>query len=228
MQAENSRIFSELWSAISTEVLDALIHKGSTAIFGKSYDAMKQEEHEDEKKAQKQFLRKDLNERLYEAQRIKQYGAVQPQIQSVQNQQANMLSTRGKEGNKIESKIGSETVGKDISSEVQPVINPQTSAQKPEEEKVDNYTYIPSSENIIPHPLKKGSIDTYTYIPSSENVIPKPAHQKENERKYIPSQAAADIQKTFDNSGLQEALDRAQRAEDNALKILAGNFDGMV
>ena len=89
-----------LWAGISTGVLDTLIHKGSTAIFGKSYDSMKKEEQDAEKKAQKQFLRKDLNERLYEAQKIKQYGAVQQQIQPVQNQQANMISTRGKNGGK--------------------------------------------------------------------------------------------------------------------------------
>ncbi len=213
-----------LWAGISTGVLDTLIHKGSTAIFGKSYDSMKKEEQDAEKKAQKQFLRKDLNERLYEAQKIKQYGAVQQQIQPVQNQQANMISTRGKN----EGKDGDKTECKNISSEVPPVINPQPLNQKQKEEKVDNYTYIPSSENIIPHPLKKDSIDTYTYIPSSENIISKSDKENKSEKKYIPSQTAANIQKSFDNSGLQAALERAQRAEENALKILAGNFDGMV
>ena len=33
--------------------------------------------------------------------------------------------------------------------------------------------------------------------------------------------------KTYDNSGLQPALDRAQKAEDKALRVLAGNFEGM-
>ena len=190
-----------LWTAISTGVLDALIHKGSTAIFGKSYDAMKQEEHDDEKKAQKKFLREDLNKRLYEAQRIKQYGAA-PQIQPVQTQNRAVVSR-----------------GKDQNSETIPVIRP--------EEKADNYTYIPSSENIIPYPVKNNSVDNYTYIPSSQNTINQTPDGRAKKR-YIPSQAAANIQKNFDNSGLQAVLDRAQKAEDNALKVLAGNFEGMV
>ena len=61
------------------------------------------------------------------------------------------------------------------------------------------------------------------YIPSSECTI-KP---EEKQKRYIPSQAAANIQKTFDNSGMQAVLDRSQRAEENALRVLAGNFEGM-
>ena len=97
----------------------------------------------------------------------------------------------------------------------------------PEDEKVDNYTYIPSSKNIIPHKAKNNGVDTYTYIPSSDCKIPNDAKTDEKQRRYIPSQAAANIQKNFDNSGLQSALDRAQKAEDKALRVLAGNFDGM-
>lgn len=91
---------------------------------------------------------------------------------------------------------------------------------------VDNYTYIPSQDSTIPHPVKDKGVDNYTYIPSSECTI-KSDKVNENNRKYIPSQAAANIQKNFDNSGLASALDRAQRAEDKALKVLAGNFEGM-
>jgi len=95
-----------------------------------------------------------------------------------------------------------------------------------EEEKVDNYTYIPSQDNKIPSPIRENKVDNYTYIPSSECKITSDKVNEQN-RKYIPSQAAANIQKTFDNSGLQSALDRAQKAEDKALRVLAGNFDGM-
>ena len=91
---------------------------------------------------------------------------------------------------------------------------------------VDNYTYIPSQQNIIPHSIKNSKVDTYTYIPSQECTI-KSDKVNEAQRKYIPSQAAANIQKTYDNSGLQSALDRAQKAEDKALRVLAGNFEGM-
>ena len=190
-----------IWALISMGVLDAGIKKASTAIFGKSYDSMKHEEDETAKKEQKQFLAEDLNRRLYEAQKIKQYGK-QPQAQQI-NPQGQMMATRGKEAN----------------SNAIPQVYPQ-------DEKVDNYTYIPSSKNVIPHKTKKNGVDNYTYIPSSECKIPSDK-TNENQRRYIPSQAAANIQKTFDNSGLQSALDRAQKAEDKALRVLAGNFDNM-
>lgn len=190
-----------IWGLISMGVLDAGIKKASTAIFGKSYDSMKHEEDETAKKEQKQFLADDLNRRLYEAQKIKQYGK-QPQVQQI-NPQGQMMATRGKEAN---------------SNAIPQVYQ--------EDEKVDNYTYIPSSKNVIPHKTKKNGVDNYTYIPSSECKIPSDK-TNENQRRYIPSQAAANIQKTFDNSGLQSALDRAQKAEDKALRVLAGNFDNM-
>lgn len=190
-----------IWGLISMGVLDAGIKKASSTIFGKSYDSMKHEEDETAKKEQKQFLADDLNRRLYEAQRIKQYGK-QPQAQQI-NPQGQMMATRGKEAN---------------SNAIPQVYQ--------EDEKVDNYTYIPSSKNVIPHKTKKDGVDNYTYIPSSECKIPSDK-TNENQRRYIPSQAAANIQKTFDNSGLQSALDRAQKAEDKALRVLAGNFDNM-
>ena len=190
-----------IWGLISMGVLDAGIKKASTAIFGKSYDSMKHEEDETAKKEQKQFLADDLNRRLYEAQKIKQYGK-QPQVQQI-NPQGQMMATRGKETN---------------SNAIPQVYQ--------EDEKVDNYTYIPSSKNVIPHKTKKDGVDNYTYIPSSECKIPSDK-TNENQRRYIPSQAAANIQKTFDNSGLQSALDRAQKAEDKALRVLAGNFDNI-
>ena len=190
-----------IWGLISMGVLDAGIKKASSTIFGKSYDSMKHEEDETAKKEQKQFLAEDLNRRLYEAQRVKQYGK-QPQVQQI-NPQGQMMATRGKEANSN--------------------VIPQVYS---ENEKVDNYTYIPSSKNVIPHKTKKNGVDNYTYIPSSECKIPSDK-TNENQRRYIPSQAAANIQKTFDNSGLQSALDRAQKAEDKALRVLAGNFDNI-
>ncbi len=98
--------------------------------------------------------------------------------------------------------------------------------QAPQEEKADNYTYIPSQENIIPAPIQENKTDNYTYIPSSDCTI-KSDKVDAQKRTYIPSQTAANIQKNFDNSGLQGALDRAQKAEDKALKVLAGNFEGI-
>ena len=94
----------------------------------------------------------------------------------------------------------------------------------------ENYNYMPSqapSKDVLAQKQEVKKRDNYTYIPSEKNVIKEQA-DKENVNKYIPSQRAANISKTFDNSGIDEALARADRAEQNALKILAGNFDGMV
>ena len=188
-------------------LLDGAIKKCTTAIFGKSYDSTKQEENDSALKQQKQFLAEDLNRRLYEAQKIKQYGT-QPQVltqaQPQTQQQKQMMSVRGKAQN----------------SSAVPQIYPEV-------EKVDNYTYIPSQDNVIPNRPKNKGVDNYTYIPSSECKIPNNSKADEKQRRYIPSQQAANIQKTFDNSGLQSVLDRAQKAEDKALRVLAGNFDGM-
>ena len=65
--------------------------------------------------------------------------------------------------------------------------------------------------------------DNYTYIPSSENKIAV-EKQKENVQKYIPSQNSKVPAKTFDNSGLEAALRRADKAEQTAIEILSGNF----
>ena len=189
------------WAALSMGVLGAALTKCTTAIFGKSYDSMKQDERKDELKAQEKFLKDDLNERLYELQRIKQFGA--QNTQQPQAAQGQMLTSRGRNVSGINADS---------------VTTKQTA-----EEKIDNYTYIPSQECKIPHQIKNNKIDNYTYIPSSECTI-KP---EEKQKRYIPSQAAANIQKTFDNSGMQAVLDRAQRAEENALRVLAGNFEGM-
>ena len=51
-----------IWSAISMGVLGAILTKCVTTVFGKSYDAMKQDEIKENKKQQKQFLKNDLKE----------------------------------------------------------------------------------------------------------------------------------------------------------------------
>ena len=194
-----------VWGAISMGVLGAALTKITSSIFGKSYDAEKQDEHKTALKEQKQYLKKDLNDRLYDEARKKQVininnNAMQQNILA-QNQN---ISTRGK--NEYSANI------------------PQVEEQR---NKLDNYTYIPSQKNVIPHPIKENNRDNYTYIPSSKCTIQPDPKDIEKKRKYIPSQEGAKIQKSFDNSGLQSALDRAQLAEDKALKVLAGNFEGM-
>ena len=188
-----------VWGLICMGVLDSIIKKGVTTVFGKSYDAMKEDEHETAKKEQKKFLAEDLNRRLYEAQRNKQYGNAPAQAE--QNPQGQMLAARARS----------------LNSDAIPQL----------ENQVDNYSYIPSSKNVINKKPQNNKVDNYTYIPSSECKIQSDKQKENTQRSYIPSQAAANIQKNFDNSGLQSALDRAQKAEDKALKVLAGNFDGM-
>lgn len=187
-----------IWGLISMGVLSAALTKCTTAIFGKSYDAMKQDERKADKKKQEKFLKEDLNQRLYDTQKAKQFGR-QPAVQA-QPPVQNIMTTKG--------------------------TSPYSSQIPTPDTDVDNYTYIPSQQNIIPHTIKNSKVDTYTYIPSQECTI-KSDKVNEAQRKYIPSQAAANIQKTYDNSGLQSALDRAQKAEDKALRVLAGNFEGM-
>ena len=72
--------------------------------------------------------------------------------------------------------------------------------------------------------VKTEKRDNYTYIPSSENVL-KDETKETDTAKYIPSQLGAKFNKTFDNSGLEAALKRADRAEQRALQTLAGNFN---
>lgn len=63
-----------IWGLISMGVLSAALTKCTTAIFGKSYDAMKQDERKADKKKQEKFLKEDLNQRLYDTQKAKQFG----------------------------------------------------------------------------------------------------------------------------------------------------------
>ena len=198
-----------IFIALTMGVLDTILNKSIKLIFGGSYDSMKEEEIKDAKKEQKKFLKEDLNNRLYEAQRQKIIAlAQQKQAEKKNNATKQAISHHG-------------------APQVQPALS-QPFVVKKGQESVDNYTYIPSQENIIKSPIKKGSLDTYTYIPSQNSTIKTDKYGNElHTRTYIPSQAAANIKKTWDNSRLEAALNRAQRAEDRAMKILSGNFEGM-
>ena len=205
-----------LFGVLTMGVLDAAINKTIKFLFGDSYDSMKEEEIKDAKKEQKKFLKEDLNERLYEAQKQKLIRLAKKQkqqgtnanSQSRQNSQGQNLTLRGSGGNSYG------------------IPNVQQNA----EECVDNYTYIPSQENFIKQTVKKGSADNYSYIPSQNSTIKTDKNGNTNSstiRSYIPSQAAANIHKSWDNSALQSALARADRAENRAYKILSGDFEGM-
>ena len=200
-----------LFIALTMGVLDTILNKGIKLIFGDSYDSMKEEEIKDAKKEQKKFLKEDLTDRLYEAQRKKLQNRVPANAQQRQNN------------------LQGQTIayhGTDINSGNIPQVQKANVVQNAVEH--DRYSYVPPQQCAVKSPIAKGKKDNYTYIPSQNSVIKqKKDDSKTNIRSYIPSQAAANISKTWDNSGLQEALNRADRAENKALKVLAGNFEGM-
>ncbi len=193
-----------IWGIISMFVLESAINKCIKFIFGESYNYEKEEEMKTAKKEQKKFLKEDLNRRLYEAQANKLRASQITKNVQQQQKQGNAMSTHGLSEN-------SNTI-------------PKAEYNRFER---DNYKYVPSSENTIKKENQgKNSRDNYTYIPAQNNTIKSNTNGNYNSvRTYIPSQRAANIQKTFDNSGLESALRKADRAEQTALKILSGNFD---
>ena len=197
-----------LFLGLTMGVLDTILNKGIKVIFGDSYDSMKEEEIKDAKKEQKKFLKEDLTERLYETQRRKIAAARKPK-------QANQTQAKG---NAISHHGTPNILNNGENGLLQPGLMPA-------EMSADNYSYIPSQENTIRTVTEKR--DNYTYIPSQDSTIKSNKESNSDKRSYVPSQIAANISKTWDNSGLQEALNRADRAEQRALKVLGGNFEGM-
>ena len=203
-----------LFGVLTMGVLDSIINKTIKFCFGDSYDSMKEEEIKDSKKEQKKFLKEDLNDRLYQTQKQKLAAMAikqQPDQQQISKPQGQALSHRGAGENSYAI--------------------PQIQPQQITKENIDTYNYIPSQKNTIKQPVRKGSNDTYSYIPSQDSTIKQDKNGNINSstvRSYIPSQAGAHIDKSWDNSHLQSALDRAQRAEDRAYKVLSGNFEGMI
>lgn len=199
-----------LWGCITMGVLDAAITKGTKAIFGNFYDRMKEEEHEANKKKQKQFLKEDLQERMLESQRKKLEAAAAPSEAATTPAQTEQTPAEQK--------------GTPVQKEEAPVNN--TPAQeKPIEQPIPQNRYIPNP-NPNPEILNKKSDnkrDNYTYIPSQENTLK--GNIATPQAKYIPSQTPANIVKNFDNSGLAGALRRADRAEAKALQVLSGKFN---
>lgn len=237
-----------LWGIISVGVLDAFITKGIKSIFGNYYDHFKEEEHETNKKAQKKFTKTDLQSRLLEIQREKvanQMGlnqTVQPEVPQTTplettNNQINNTNkvTEFAQGNKIDtvaqptetpletktSEEATETIEQKgtASSNAIPQNNTNNTLNN------DNYTYIPQPNSTI-EPSKVEKRDNYTYIPSEKNVI-KNEKEEFNSNRYVPAQTAGNFTKTFDNSGLSEALKRADRAEKNAIDVLSGKFNNI-
>lgn len=191
-----------IWGLISMGLLGGILTKCVSSVFGKPYDSMKQDELKENKKAQKQFLKDDLNKRIYALAEQKQHKK-QVANKKVKN---NNFAFNG------------------LPEEALTSIEQKNQAGN----EVDNYTYIPSQKNVIPYTSEDKLRDNYSYIPSSQCKIKSDKISNENTRRYIPSQTPPNFTKTFDNSGLQSALDRADKAESQALKILSGNFEGCI
>lgn len=145
-----------LWGCITMGVLDAAITKGTKAIFGNFYDRMKEEEHEANKKKQKQFLKEDLQERMLESQRQKLEAAAAPTTETITPPPAVEQEEIPVQEEPIEQPVAQNRYIPN------PNPNPEILNQKPDNKR-DNYTYIPSQENTL-----KGNIATpqAKYIPS--------------------------------------------------------------
>lgn len=271
-----------IWAAISMGVLGTAITKCTKTLFGNYYDRYKEEEQQETKKAQKEFTKNDLQERLYEAQRRKIEAAQQP-VEPVAAPIADKtpapspipeptikpIETTEPSSMEQQPQVlpETETVNQTV-EETKPSIAPQTEAVKqpveepkvpviPQTEAVKQPVEkpitpvvpqtVPELNQVIESPKTpitptqpeqptkvqpkiqqaRAKRDNYTYIPSSENTIQLPAKDENSKNKYIPSQIGAKFAKTFDNSNLEGALKRADRAEQKALQTLAGNFGNM-
>lgn len=189
-----------LWSAgrfmvfmlVGMPLVDKVINKCISTVFGRNYDDTIEKENKEAKKKQKEFLHEDLQNRMYEAQAAKMGLTPQPQAQ-VQN----------------------EAIPEQMSEE-------QNIEKKAQEMQVLQEETVPQTIKVQKNIQNNNKIDNYTYIPSQENIIKTPV--KKQIGKYIPSQLPGNVAKTFDNSGLEAALRRADVAEARALETLSGKF----
>ena len=208
-----------------------VIIKGTKAVFGNYYDHFKEEEYTAKKSEQKKFTKEDLQKRLYDTQAKK----LNPTEQTNDTKdyepdlpkEALKLALSKNDTNKISKKNAinansekSENLLKETNNKA--VIETIENNDKKETEN----KYIPDqTQKLHLNQTKTENMDNYTYIPSSENIFASKDKEKTNANKYIPSQTAGNFVKTFDNSGLEAALKRADRAEKLALQTLAGNFN---
>jgi len=227
-------------------LIDGILHKGCNLIFGKDYDVSIEDEQKAAKKAQKQYTKDDLHKKLLEKQALKQNLNTAEINQQATNmkQQTNALHFAGDDDiskkQVVKQDLQQEHLGiqqEDPIQNIQQVnirkndklINTNTdlfqTADNKEQKGVitDNYSYIPAQDNKCKNTVTERKTDNYTYVPSSDNIIATPKNNDGN--KYIPAQTAEKFNKTFDNSGLNDALKRADKAEQQALKILAGDFE---
>lgn len=218
---------------------DTILKKCTTKMFGRSYDETKDQEMEEAKEKQEEFTMNDLRARMVEIYnakhnpqavetpsdvKISKISADKPVPESMlalaQKTDAvgepleytalnEKAAVEQEQAAPEQNAVPEQTQQKaDIMPMIMPAINKTESVtkqsvevQKPAVKQYDNYTYIPSSDNVLKN---------------SDNTAPV--------NKYIPAQTAIKINKVFDNSGLEAAIKRANRAEQRAINTLAGNF----
>ena len=250
-------------------VLDGIITKVLSGIFGRAHNEDIIKEHKEEKENQKRYTKEDLHARLLQAQQNKVLGVNQPQkteqmiipehaknnnpveepveeytpIPGQENKfKLPQEQAKNNSGNKIEKEHVNQDSYTYIPTSVPYQENNANTAQNldnytyiPNEQayqevghtskNTDNYTYIPSEnpfKDTQAEEVKKN--DSYTYIPSAENVLKK---EEKINGQYIPSQMGTQVVKTFDNSAIQAAFLRADKAEQKAIEILNGKFPGI-
>lgn len=213
-----------LWSAgrfmvfmlVGMPLVDKVINKAISAVFGRNYDDTIEKENKEAKKKQKEFLHEDLQNRMYEAQAAKMGLNPQPQEQ-VQNE---VIPEPISEEQNIEKKAQEMQVQNEVIPE--PISEEQDIEKQAQEMQIQQEEAVPQTIKAQENVPNNNKVDNYTYIPSQENIIKTPA--KKQISKYIPSQLPGNVAKTFDNSGLEAALRRADIAEARALQTLAGKF----
>ena len=219
-----------------------VIEKGIKAVFGNHYDYMKEEENIANKKQQKKFTKEDLQARLYEAQAMKVMGAnaanqaATNEFSQAYTQEDTTMANQPAIENQQNNTVKQETAEKQA-QEIQTQTEATPSEQIKTESQGNAHIYSAEEENLEPKyiPTEKQNLtatprekrDNYTYIPSSENLFANVKKENFEKNKYIPAQTAAKITKTFDNSGLANALRKADKAEQKAIEILNGHFAGI-
>ena len=142
-----------IWSAgrfmvfmmIGMPLVDKVINKCISAVFGRNYDDTIEKENQEAKEKQKEFLKEDLQERMYEAQAAKMGIAAQ------------------ESGELQKDAVVQPFEEKPI--EEQPVDQEQNNIQHEPE--------LEQTENVVSEAAAAVKRDNYTYIPSQENVIKK-------------------------------------------------------
>ena len=187
-----------VFMVVGIPIVDKIITKCMNKVFGHHYDDMIEKDNLAEKETQKEFLHDDLQERMYKAQ-AKKMGLIPPEA---------------------------EPQAAEAEAEVLPPVMPEAIQAESTQPEVKPLPVIQNTSATVQNPVHQQietvKRDNYNYIPSQDSVLRKAVPVQVN--KYVPSQMAANVGKVFDNSGLEAALRRADRAEDRAIQTLAGKF----